>query len=603
MPALPIRPATVLDQDTLAYLTRLTERLDRDALQWASGYLAGLAAHTIRQATPVAPLPAAEAPARATLVYGSQTGNARRQAETLAGELDQAGLPVRVLRADAYPLRELPTERLLYIVVSTQGDGDPPDDARAFVEHLGGRRAPRLPQLRYAVLGLGDSSYPKFCAVGTQIDERLAALGAERLFARGEADVDVETAAAPWRRTALTQARIVLEPAPALATVTPLRSAAAQPDAAAWSRERPFPAAVLSNQRIVGRDSSGDVRHVELSLQGSGLVYRPGDALGVWPTQPPALVDAVIAALGAERQRSVTIAGETLPLAQWLSGRRELTRLTRPFVAAHAQRARSAVLDAALAADGADALRALLDGHQLIDLLRRFPATWDAADFVAALRPLAPRLYSIASSRAAVGEEAHLTVAVVGYEAFGEARVGSASRFLADRAEGEAIPVFVEPNERFRLPEDPARDLVMIGSGTGVAPFRGFLQERIETAAPGRNWLFFGHRHFRSDFLYQTEWQQAHRDGRLHRVDLAFSRDRPEKVYVQHVLRRRGRELYDWIENGAHLYVCGDASRMARDVDAALREIAIEHGGHDAESAAEWLAALTAGRRYSRDVY
>lgn len=602
MPALPARPAKPLAQDVLAQLTRLTEGLDRDALQWASGYLAGLAAHTIRQPAAATPA-AADAAVRATLVYGSQTGNARRQAETLARELEQAGLPVRVVRADAYPLRELPAERLLYVVVSTQGDGDPPDDARAFVEHLGGRRAPRLSQLRYAVLGLGDSSYPKFCAVGTQIDERLAALGAERLFARGEADVDIETAAAPWRRTALTQARVVLEPPPALATVTPLRSTAAPPDAAVWSRERPFMAPLLSNRRIVGRDSGEDVRHVELSLQGSDLHYRPGDALGVWSTQPPALVDAVLAALRADREHSVTIAGETLPFAQWLSGRRELTRLTRPFVAAHAQRARSAALDAALAADGADALRALLDGHQLIDLLRRFPAPWDAADFVATLRPLAPRLYSIASSRAAVGDEAHLTVAVVGYEAFGEARIGSASRFLADRAEGDAVPVFIEPNERFRLPEDPARDIVMIGPGTGVAPFRGFVQERIETAASGRNWLFFGHRHFRSDFLYQTEWQQAHRDGHLHRIDVAFSRDRPEKVYVQHALRRRGRELYDWIENGAHLYVCGDASRMARDVDAALRGIAVTHGGHDAESAAEWLAALAADRRYSRDVY
>ncbi len=598
MSALPARPMP-LDPDALARLTRLTDGLDRDTLHWASGYLAGLAAHTLRQPAPAA----TEAAVRATILYGSQAGNARRQAETLARELEQAGLPVRVLRADAYPLRELPGERLLYVVVSTQGDGDPPDDARAFVEHLGSRRAPRLSQLCYAVLGLGDSSYPKFCAVGTLVDERLAALGAERLFARGEADVDVDSAAAPWRRTALTQARIVLEPSPVLATVTPLRSAAVPPDTAAWSRERPFMAPLLSNQRIVGRDSADDVRHVELSLQGSGLDYRPGDALGIWPTQPPALVEAVLAALRCDGGHPLTIDGETLPLAQWLSGRRELTRLTRPFVAAHARRARSAALDAALAPDGADALRALLDGHQLIDLLRRFPAPWGAADFVAALRPLAPRLYSIASSRAAVGDEAHLTVAVVGYAAFGEARVGSASRFLADRVEGDAVPVFVEPNERFRLPEDPARDIVMIGPGTGVAPFRGFVQERIETAAPGRNWLFFGHRHFGSDFLYQTEWQQAHRDGHLHRVDLAFSRDRPEKVYVQHALRRRGRELYDWIENGAHLYVCGDASRMARDVDSTLRQIAIEHGGHDADSAAEWLAALATGQRYSRDIY
>lgn len=602
--ALPARLPPALPQEKLALLSRLTEGLDRDALHWTAGYFAGLAAQTIREPGSGQPAPAEAADgAPATIVFGSQTGNAKRQAEALARRIEDAGLPVRLLRADAYPLRELSAERVLYVVVSTQGDGDPPDDARAFIEHLNGRRAPRLPQLRYAVLGLGDSSYPRFCAIGTLIDERLAALGAERLLARGEADVDVESVAGPWNEQALARAREALKPAPALATVTPLRGGAPSPAPSSVTRERPFAAPLLANQRIVGRDSAKDIRHIELSLEGSGLDYQPGDALGVWPTQPVALVDAVIDALGADREQPVTLAGETLPLAGWLSGRRELTRLARPFVTAHAGRAGHAALDAALAPDGTDRLRALLESHQVVDLLRAFPARWDAADLVAALRPLAPRLYSIASSRAAVGEEVHLTLAVVGYEAFGTPHVGSASRFLADRGEAGTVPVFVEANDRFRLPADPARDIVMIGPGTGVAPFRAFLQERIETGATGRNWLFFGNPHFRSEFLYQAEWQQAHHDGRLHRIDLAFSRDQPEKVYVQHALRRRGRDLYDWIENGGHLYVCGDAARMARDVEAVLVEIAIAHGGHGRESAAEWLHTLAAQRRYSRDVY
>src|SRR5690606_20955390 len=507
-----------------------------------------------------------------------------------------------------------------------------------------------------------------FCGIACRIDARLAELGAQRVAEVAKADLDIETVAGPWRESALARAGELLKAAaPAgaghLATVTPLRPAAS------WSHERPFPAEVLENQSLSGREFRGtgfrsygevtkDVRHLELSLDGSGLAYEPGDALGIRHRNPEPLVAQVLEATRLDGDAVATEGGDSLPLAEWLATRRELTRLSRPFLVALAERSGSAELArllepgnagfAALLADHPllDVLRpwrarrarrrartrlsrpclvalaarsgsaelarllepgnagfaALLADHQLLDVLRRWPADWTAEALLAALRPQVKRLYSIASSRKRVGDEAHLTVDVVRYQAHGHAHVGAASAFLAGLGEGDQLPVYVEPNERFRVPADASRDIIMVGPGTGVAPFRGFVQERAETGAGGRNWLFFGAQHFNTGFLYQVEWQEALRRGELHRLDLAFSRDQAAKVYVQHRLRERGREVYDWLQSGAHLYVCG-AIAMGKDVHAALLEIVATHNGGDAEAAAEYLSSLQSEGRYARDVY
>jgi len=618
MSAEPLRALIPLPDDKPALLTRLVEGLDPAALHWLSGYAAGLAAaqspHSAlalpavareNAAAAPAPLVGVEAAPQLTVVYGSQTGNAKRVAEALARDAEGVGLAVRLLRADAYPLRELKAERLLYVVISTQGDGDPPDDARGFVEFLASKRAPRLDELKFGVLGLGDSSYAKFCAIGVTLDARLAELGAKRVLARADADVEIERVSKPWLQSALAGATELFKAnaaqgtvAPARATVTPLRPSRT---GIAWTRERPFAAEVLANERISARDSAKDIRHIELSLRDSGLSYEPGDALGVWPSNPPALVDAVLVALKLDGQAIVQHDGHTLPLRDWLLEKRELTRLSRGFVIAHAARAKHDDLDAIVASPVA--LPELLAGWQAIDLLRAYPAAWEPTAFVAALRALQPRLYSIASSLKVAEDEAHLTVAHLQYSAFGRDHVGAASHFLSQRAADARVPVFVEANERFRLPQDGSRDVIMIGPGTGVAPFRAFLQERSAVGARGRNWLFFGNPHFRRDFLYQTEWQQALKRGELQRLDLAFSRDQAHKVYVQHNLRRAGRDLYDWLENGAHLYVCGDAAQMAKYVHAALRDVVAERGARSADDAEQYLAQLAADRRYLRDVY
>jgi sulfite reductase (NADPH) flavoprotein alpha-component len=593
-------PAPAFTEEHSALLARLVEGLDSGSLWWLSGYTAALAQGR-GQALPARSIaPAQDAAARLTIVYGSQTGNARRVAEQLARDAEHNGLGVRLLRADAYPTRELAAERLLYIVISTQGDGDPPDDARALVEFLAGKRAPKLPELKYAVLGLGDSSYPLFCAIGRQLDARFAELGAQRLFAAGEADVDVDRIATPWRTQALAAARDALKTSTPLATVTPLRPSL--PAAPTWTRDRPFAAEVLLNQRITASGGCKDVRHIELSLAGSGLSYAPGDALGVWHRNPSPLIAAVLEATGLAADATATFEGETLPLREWLSTRRELTRLSRPFLAAHAAVAEAAELNRLLAPTQQPDFAELLATHQLIDVLRRWPTQWNADEFVAALRPLTPRLYSISSSQKAVGDEVHLTVDVLGYDAFGAAHTGAASRFLADLGDSASVPVYIEHNERFRVPADGARDVILIGPGTGVAPFRAFVQERAASAATGRNWLFFGNPHFQSDFLYQLEWQAALKDGSLHELDLAFSRDGERKIYVQHRLAQRAAQVYAWLESGAHLYVCG-AIAMGKDVHATLRTIVAEQRGVDEETAEDWLRDLQQQGRYARDVY
>lgn len=590
-----------LPEDKQPLVARLIDGLEAPALLWLSGYIAGVAGQrqlpgksAVNEASH-----AVDAQARLTVLYGSQTGNAKRLAEDLGRRASAAGLAVRVVRADAYATRELKQERLLYVVISTQGDGEPPDDSRALVEFLAGARVPKLEALHYAVLGLGDSSYPNFCAIGRQLDERFAALGAQRLLPAGEADVDLETVAHPWLEHALQQAREQLKISAPLAKVTPLRTARSTP---AWHREQPFQAPLLLNQRITGRDSDRDIRHLEFSLENSGLRYAPGDALGVWPTQSPALVDAVLTALRLDGDAPVRVGEEEHALRTWLSEHRELTQLTRPFFTAHAERSGDAHLRELLLPTSREALASLFSQWQVLDLLRRHPAGWTAETLVGALRPLAPRLYSIASSQSVVGDEVHLTVSHVDYAFEGEARWGTASRYLAQRAEGENAPVFIEANERFHLPDDD-RDIIMIGAGTGVAPYRAFVQERAERGASGRNWLVFGNPHFYSDFLYQAEWQQALKRGQLHRIDLAFSRDQAEKLYVQHRLIEQGRRLYEWLEHGAHVYVCGDANRMAKDVHKALVSIVAEHGARSNEDAEIWLNQLIQQGRYARDVY
>lgn len=608
-------PAFLFDAERAARLESLVADLDSQALAWLSGYAAGLAAERGRAGGVARALigDRAEAPARhdpaakaepgpsATVLYGSQTGNSRRLAERLARSLEAAGLQPTLVSAGDFPVKKLADEKLLFAVVSTHGDGEPPDDVRTLFDFIGGRKAPQLPNLKFAVLALGDSSYPKFCETGRVLDERLAALGGKRLFARVDCDVDFEPKAAPWLEQALASARAEAggATAPRLSVVTPLRAVAQQ----AATRDAPADVELVANQRITARDADKDVRHLELALPEHRFEYEPGDALGVIVDNPAETVGRVIELAKLDPTTSVTIDGQTHALAHWLARKREVTRLAKPFVEKLAERSGRAELKEWLTPAGAERLRGAFRDLQVADLLKRFPAAWEPESLVRSLLPLQPRLYSIASSRREVGEEAHLTVAVLDYQNDGERRRGAASWQLSTLSPGTQVRAYVEPNTRFRLPADGSRDVIMIGPGTGVAPFRGFVQHRAADGARGRNWLVFGGRHLERDFLYQAEWLEAAKKKQLHRLDVAFSRDQAAKIYVQHRLRENGAELFRWLEDGAHLYVCGDAERMAHDVHAALLEIVAQHGGRSADGAKDYVAELVAQKRYARDVY
>ncbi|MEM8681810.1 MAG: assimilatory sulfite reductase (NADPH) flavoprotein subunit [Pseudomonadota bacterium] len=570
--------------------------LDASQLQWLSGYAAGLAASGV--ATAPATAPQADVGETWTILYGSQTGNGEGIASRLADDARARGYTVKLASLADYKPSALKKETLASFIISTHGEGDPPDDAELFHEFLLSAKAPGLEKLRYNVLALGDSSYVNFCQTGREFDARLAELGGERLTSIVECDVDFQDAAGEWAEATF---NALPEPANVASVVPQLR---AVPDAPVFDRNTPLLAEVQTVQRITGRDSSKSVYHVELSLDDSGLLYAPGDSLAVMPVNPPALVDEVLDVTGIDGDTTVDVDGQTIALREALSTKLEITALSLPFLTAWAAHSNDASLEALAAGDNKEALSDLIDSHQVIDILHQFPASVDGQSLADSLRRLAPRSYSIASSLTANPDEVHLTVAEVAYEAFDRPHWGSASTYLGRRLEeGDRVTVYVETNNRFRLPDNPEAPIIMIGPGTGVAPFRAFVEERAEQEASGRNWLFFGERNFDSDFLYQLEWLRHLKQGSLERLDVAFSRDQAEKIYVQHRIRDNAAELVRWIDDGAHVYVCGDAKHMAPDVHAALRDALVAQRGVDADTAEQALKDLRQQGRYQRDVY
>ena len=580
-----------------ADLTAALDSLSPLQLAWLSGYCwaradgGALPTVAATDVTSVASAEPAPPPLAVTVLSASQTGHAREVADKLHAALAEQGINAKRISAADYKPKTIADEQVLLLVTSTQGEGEPPEEALSLHRLLFGKKAPPLPALRFAVCGLGDSSYPDFCQAGKDFDTRLAELGGERLAPRADCDVDYQATAAAWIAD-LVPRLAALQPA---ALRTPTAAAPATP--AAYDRDHPFTAPLLARQKITGRHSTKDVRHIELDLAGSGINYQAGDALGVWCENDPARVDAILATLKLD---GVTVIdGKTL--REQLIREREISQNTPQFVQGYAALAKSADLDAEIATHGAAPYAA---NTPLDAIVARYPAAITAEQLLTLLRPLTPRLYSIASAPEEVGEEVHLTVGVLHYEHDGKAYSGAASGYLGERLpEDGAARVFVEPNPNFRLPDDPQAAIIMIGNGTGIAPFRAFMQARVARAAPGKNWLVFGNPHFTEDFLYQTEWQGWQKDGFLHRYNLAWSRDQAEKVYVQDKLREEAASVWQWLKDGAYVYVCGDAARMAKDVERALLDIIAGEGGMDADAAADYLDELRQVRRYQRDVY
>lgn len=579
----------------------LARTLAPEQARWVSGYFAGLDAGLLSSREDVT----LESPPQGrtlSIFYGTETGNGRDLAKALAASATDRGLPAKVSDLADYKVRRLKDEQDVLFVMSTYGEGDPPQPSIAFFEFLESPRAPTLKGLRYSVLALGDSTYEFYCEAGKRIDRRMEELGATRLHPRIDCDIDYEETAAAWSAKLVDlladeqSAFMRRLPAPATASPTPL--------GIVHDKRHPFAATVLENIRLVGPNSTKETRHVELDLSGSSLSYQPGDSLGVIASNNSRVVDEILEASALSEDTEVKIKTASISLASALTNRFEITIASPRFVEqwaklSGADQLRKLVGDEA----GSDRLR-FLEQHHVIDIIRRFPATGvRPEELLAGLRPLQPRLYSIASSKAVVGEEAHLTVAPVRYQLRDTQRGGVASTQIADRLQmGDTVPVFVQENPHFRLPADDV-PIIMIGPGTGVAPFRAFLQEREARAAAGRSWLFFGERNLRSDFLYQLEWQQWLKDGVLTRLDVAFSRDGADKVYVQNRMMECAHELYSWFEEGAHIYVCGDEKNMSRDVHRALVDVIERESGHSRERSEDYVRQLSAEQRYQRDVY
>ena len=613
--------------------TELLQKLatEHSTLQqmWLSGYLYGVALHPqpasfngalngVLEAQPSVATQqfGVSSKPKITVLFGSQTGNSKKVANQLAAKVRAQNWEVLVVDLNEYPTKQLKEEKIVLLVVSTQGEGEPPAAAEEFHKWLLGTRAPKLEGLKFAVCALGDKSYLQFCETGKEFDARFEVLGATRLLERVDCDVDFEEVVEDWIGKVLDHL-----PVPAASAAGSQgeisnhngHSIAAHPAYPAakaagtgYDRKHPFAAPILEKIQLNGRGSQKETWHLELSLEGSGLTYEPGDSLGIYPQNPASLVREVLYAAMLNGNKTVVFNEKENTLRHFLLREVELSVLTRDLIEKYANWTNNTKLKTLLQDN--TALKQFIRGRNVADLIREFPAAMSEATLLSFLRKMPPRLYSIASSLEAHPDEVHLTVAAVRYQYDGRPHLGAASTFLADRVlTGETVPVFVERNEYFKLP-DAASDIIMVGPGTGVAPFRAFVEERSESQGgnpqqQGKNWLFFGNPHFETDFLYQTEWLNHLKRGTLDRLDVAFSRDQADKIYVQHRLAERSKLIFERLENGAYFYVCGDKERMANDVQNAVIQLVAKESGKGVEFAQEYLKGLKKQRRYLEDVY
>lgn len=587
-----------LNTEQLQQLQQVSQQFTPLQLAWASGYLAAKSENVGNQPNTQAE---SSASAKLTILYGSQTGNAKAVANQVETAANSAGIKVSAFNMADYKGKNLKNESHVLIITSTNGEGEPPDDAIALHEFLGSKRAPKLSNLNYSVLALGDSSYEFFCQTGKDFDEMLSKLGAKAFSPRIDCDLDYQQNVKEWQEIVLKEAASKLKATTADVVQLPLDNAS-QNQASQYSKENPFTATILANQKITGRDSNKVVQHIEIDLADSGITYQPGDALGIFPVNDKVLVAEIVKLLQLDLSQNVLLNEQEISLGQALTSDLEITKLNKASILAWAELANNDQLTALLT--DPEQLRVLINTVQFIDFAKQYPAQVSAQQLASTLAAITPRLYSIASSQADVEEEVHLTVGLVEYEVGNKQRLGCASGFLIERLqEDDEVKVFIEHNNNFRLPTNPETAAIMIGPGTGVAPFRAFVQQRSADEASGKNWLFFGDQTFTQDFLYQVEWQNYLKSGELSRLDVAFSRDQAQKIYVQDKLKAKGSEVFAWLESGAHLYICGDMQRMAKDVHQALVEIISEHGAKTIAQAEDYLKQLRINKRYQKDVY
>ena len=569
----------------------------KEQIAWLNGFLAGM--YSGQGSLPAAGTNGCHdvAVKPLTILWGSQTGNSEALARQASKALTGGGFEASVYDMGEYDKEKLASEENVVIITSTYGDGEPPDNAAVLYEWLMSESAPRLEKLRYSVVALGDSNYPDFCKCGIDLDNRLQSLGARPVVPRVECDVEFEEPFDAWLKT--------FQEAAGDSAAPELENGLGEVGERepAYGKKNPFSAPVLRNEALNRLGSAKETRHIELSLAGSGLHYAPGDALAVVPENDPIYIADLLAAAGFSGEEEATLPdGDVAPLKEALAVGYDVTSLTVKTLKTYAALTGNPKLKAL--ADDKESFKVYAWGRQIVDMLLEHPHRFGSVEeFLGLFGKLGPRLYSISSSPKAHPDAVHVTVGVVRYEAHGRLRAGVCSSYLARRDEAAPVRIYFHPTKSFRLPESEETPVIMVGPGTGIAPFRAFLEERAATGATGENWLFFGDQKERCDFLYRDELEAFRQQGVLTRLDTAFSRDQERKVYVQDRMLENGEELYRWLERGACFYVCGDASRMAKDVDAALRRVVQEHGGLAEPEANAYVERMKKDKRYLRDVY
>lgn len=593
-------PLSPLNDQQLSALTNLSAGLNHEQVVWLNGYFQGFSVSSSNKQPDVLPITepiSVNLKSSLTILYGTHTGRSKTIAEELSKKLTANGVQVNLVSMDDYKTRQLTGEIYIVIVVSTHGKGEPPVMAEDFHSFITGKRAPRLPKVNYSVIALGDKSYRHFCKTGIEIDQAFSQLGAKTILPVLKLDLDYEDDVKHWINQFLeiiTNKQSKAFPANEIQKDSQV--------AEQYSRKKPFRATVLDKVKITGRDSDKEVFHIELSLEGSGLTYEPGDSIGILANNPPSLVNRILKQARFDENESVNLKEGTYSLKEALSDHIEITVLTLEVLRKYQEKTGNNKLLELI--ENEEQLDSLLFGNDLLDLLEEFPFEFTAQELVDILRSFPARLYSICSSQSAVGNEVHVAVSTLRYSHLGREREGACSGYLADRiAIDGQIAIFIEKNPSFKLPDNDQTPVILIGTGTGVAPYRAFLQHREANNQKGKTWLFFGERRFHTDFLYQLEWQKLLKDGYLEKIDVAFSRDQDEKFYVQHRLIERQKEVFDWLNKGANIYLCGDMKQMARDVQKTLLRIFESEGGMSEEKALDYLKTLKKEKRFQTDVY
>ncbi|MGK0270107.1 MAG: sulfite reductase (NADPH) flavoprotein alpha-component [Cocleimonas sp.] len=602
---------TILNQQQIEKVSAAVDGLDSMQLAWVSGYFSGLSAqpgnslqnsiaNSIEQSSP-----APKAGEKITVLYGSQTGNSKNIAESLHTALELNGNQAELKNLLDYRPQQLKKEQKVIVVISTQGNGEAPDEALGFYKFITGDRAPRLENLEFTVLGLGDSSYDDYCQTGKDVDSALENLGAKRFHDRIDVDLDFEDDVITWKKDILSKsepkADTVVSFAPKFGTGT------TEITTEIYSEANPYHAEILNIVDLTTAESTQNAYHIELGVEADGLSYKAGDIIAVLPDNQDKLVDAIISKLDYNANETVTIKKGQFELRTAFKHHLEISNLTANVIKTYAGFIKSESLQTLL--DDKESIKDYLNGSDLLNLVTDYPGEISTQDLVASLRPLISRQYSIASSEKIHEEEVHILIKPVTYSLLhnkdedDRKHLGVASNWLKDKQLGDTVPVHIKSNSGFKLPESSDEKIIMIGAGTGVAPFRSFLYERENQGANGNSWLFFGEQRFRSDFLYQTEWQKFLKDGTLEKMNVAFSRDQDEKVYIQHKLLEEAANVYEWIEQGATLYICGDINNLAKDVHNTLVQIISEQSGKSLEDAETQLDDMKISKKYQRDVY